>query len=43
MRQEYGRWELGAAMPIGMPAAPQPWCAGSASEVADLTLYLMSL
>jgi len=43
MRSEYGPAELGTAAPIGMPAAPHPWCASSADEVADLELYLMSL
>jgi hypothetical protein len=43
MRRQYGPWELGSAMPIGLPAAPHPWCAGSESEVADLVLYLVSL
>lgn len=43
MRKEYGPWELGSAEPIGLPAAPHPWCAKSADEVADLVLYLSSL
>ncbi len=43
MRREYGPWELGSAAPIGLPAAPHPWCAGSAAEVDDLVLYLSSL
>jgi hypothetical protein len=43
MRREYGPAELGTAAPIGMPAAPHPWCAGSAREVPDLLLYLLTL
>lgn len=43
MRKEYGPWELGTAAPIGLPAAPHPWCAGSQAEVDDLVLYLTSL
>ena len=43
MRREYGPWELGSKAPIGQPAAPHPWCAGTADEVADLVLYLSSI
>jgi hypothetical protein len=43
MRAEYGPAELGTAQPIGMPAAPHPWCAGSADEVDDLIHYLLTL
>jgi mono/diheme cytochrome c family protein len=43
MRREYGPWELGSPAPIGLPAAPHPWCAASADEVDDLVLYLVSL
>lgn len=43
MRREYGPRELGTAAPIGMPAAPHPWCAGSQDEVANLTLYVLTL
>ncbi len=42
-RREYGPHELGTAAPIGMPAAPHPWCAGSQAEVANLVLYTMTL
>lgn len=42
MRREYGP-EMGAAGPIGLPAAPHPWCARSAAEVMDLTQYLLTL
>jgi hypothetical protein len=34
---------MGTAQPIGMPAAPHPWCAGSAAEVDDLLHYLLTL
>jgi len=43
MRREYGPAEMGTAGPIGMPAAPHPWCAGSADEVDDLVAYLLTL
>jgi hypothetical protein len=42
-RKEYGPWEIGSGRPLGLPAAPHPWCAQSASEVDDLVVYLMSL
>jgi len=42
MRAEYGPDEIGAPGPIGMPAAPHPWCAGSQAEVDDLVLYLLT-
>ena len=43
MRREYGPTELGTAAPIGLPAAPHPWCASSQAEVDDLVLFLTSL
>ncbi len=43
MRREYGPWEIGTAAPIGLPAAPHPWCAENQAEVDDLVLYLTSL
>ncbi|MEZ4327754.1 MAG: hypothetical protein R3B40_21225 [Polyangiales bacterium] len=43
MRRDYGPDELGTNQPIGMPDAPHPWCAGSAAEVDDLVLYLLTL
>ncbi|MFO0694666.1 MAG: hypothetical protein U0230_13985 [Polyangiales bacterium] len=43
MRRNYGPNELGSAAPIGMPAAPHPWCAGSQEEIPDLLLFLMTL
>lgn len=43
MRAEYGPAEMGTAEPIGMPAAPHPWCAGNSAEVDDLVQYLLTL
>ena len=43
MRREYGPDELGTAEPIGMPASPHPWCAGSQNEISNLVLYLLTL
>ena len=42
-RAEYGTHEIGSRGPIGMPAAPHPWCAQSESEVSDLVKYIMTL
>lgn len=43
MRAQYGPDEMGTPGPIGMPAAPHPWCAPSAGSVADLVQYLLTL
>ncbi len=43
LRATYGPAELGTAAPIGMPAAPHPWCASSPDEVTDLVAYLLTL
>lgn len=43
MRQQYGPDEMGTPEPIGMPAAPHPWCAGSKAETADLVQFVMTL
>jgi hypothetical protein len=43
LRREYGPAEMGTAAPIGLPAAPHPWCASSPAEVDDLVLYLTTL
>jgi len=43
MRAEYGPDEMGTAEPIGMPAAPHPWCAQNSAEVDDLVQYLLTL
>jgi hypothetical protein len=43
LRRDYGPAEMGTAAPIGMPAAPHPWCASSTAEIDDLVLYLMTL
>lgn len=43
MRREYGPAELGTQAPIGMPAAPHPWCASDRDEILDLVEYLLTL
>lgn len=43
MRAEYGPDEMGTAEPIGMPAAPHPWCTQNSAEVDDLVQYLLTL
>ena len=43
MRTQYGPDEMGTPGPIGMPAAPHPWCAPSATSVQDLVQYLLTL
>jgi hypothetical protein len=42
MRREFGS-EVGAPGPLGLPASPHPWCARSASDVADMVQYLLTL
>jgi hypothetical protein len=42
-RNEYGPAEMGTPEPIGMPAAPHPWCVCSEQEVDDLIHYLLTL
>lgn len=43
MRAEYGPAELGSAAPIGMPAAPHPWCAASGGDIDALVEYVLTL
>jgi len=43
MRAEYGPGELGTSAPIGLPAAPHPWCAQNAGDVAALVQYVLTL
>ena len=43
MRAQYGPDEMGTPGPIGMPAAPHPWCAPNAASVSDLVQYLLTL
>jgi hypothetical protein len=43
MRREYGPTEIGSNQPIGMPAAPHPWCAQNQGEVDNLVLFLLTL
>jgi len=33
MRREYGPGEMGTAAPIGMPAAPHPWCSAIPDDI----------
>lgn len=42
LRKEFGP-EMGASGPIGLPAAPHPWCAKSSADVANLVQYLLTL
>lgn len=43
MRAEYGPDEMGTPAPIGLPAAPHPWCAASATDVDALVEYVLTL
>lgn len=43
MRKEFGPKEVGSPVQVALPAAPHPWCASAASDVADLVLYLTTL
>ena len=43
MRAEYGTFELGSVVPVGLPAAPHPWCAQSADDVSALVQYVLTL
>lgn len=43
MRQEWGKDEMGAPAPIGMPETPHPWCAERAEDMNDLVTYLLTL
>src|SRR5690606_15270260 len=42
MRAEYGPGEMGTPGPIGMPAAPHPWCADSKANVSSLVQYVLT-
>jgi hypothetical protein len=42
MRANYGPDEMGTAAPIGMPAAPHPWCAASAGDIAGEVEYSLT-
>lgn len=42
MRREYGPGELGTAAPIGMPAAPHPWCSANASDIDATVQYVLT-
>jgi hypothetical protein len=43
MRSEYGPDELGTSAPIGMPAAPHPWCTQQQSDILPLVEYVLTL
>lgn len=43
MRAEYGPDEMGTPAPIGLPAAPHPWCSASATDVDALVEYVLTL
>jgi mono/diheme cytochrome c family protein len=42
MRREYGPGELGSAGPIGLPAAPHPWCSTAADDVESTVQYVLT-
>jgi hypothetical protein len=43
MRAQYGPDELGTAAPIGMPAAPHPWCTQQPADILPLVEYVLTL
>jgi hypothetical protein len=43
MRAEYGPDEMGTPGPIGLPAAPHPWCTADADDIAPLVQYVLTL
>ncbi len=42
MRKNYGA-EMGAPAPIGLPAAPHPWCTQSGTDISTLVEYILTL
>lgn len=42
MRREYGPGEMGTSAPIGMPAAPHPWCSAGATDVDSTVQYVLT-
>ena len=42
MRNNYGA-EMGASRPVGLPAAPHPWCTQSGSDILPLVEYVLTL
>ncbi|HEX4869854.1 MAG TPA: hypothetical protein VFV15_03905 [Moraxellaceae bacterium] len=42
MRREYGPGELGTAAPIGLPAAPHPWCSASSADIDSTVQYVLT-
>jgi len=43
MRAQWGPDEMGTPAPVGLPAAPHPWCAANSSDVSDLVQYVLTL
>lgn len=43
MRSQYGPDELGTAAPIGLPAAPHPWCTQQQTDILPLVEYVLTL
>ena len=42
MRANYGVNEMGSSAPIGMPAAPHPWCAAGAGDISGEVEYSLT-
>ncbi|MCC2639401.1 MAG: hypothetical protein K0Q68_3120, partial [Moraxellaceae bacterium] len=42
MRREYGPGEMGTAQPIGMPAAPHPWCSAGSDDIDSTVQYVLT-
>lgn len=42
MRREYGPDEMGTSAPIGLPAAPHPWCSASAGDIDSTVQYVLT-
>jgi mono/diheme cytochrome c family protein len=42
MRREYGPGEMGTAQPIGLPAAPHPWCSASPADIDSTVQYVLT-
>ncbi|MES2919145.1 MAG: hypothetical protein V4729_11080 [Pseudomonadota bacterium] len=42
MRREYGPGEMGTAQPIGLPAAPHPWCTAGSADVDSTVQYVLT-
>lgn len=42
MRREYDPGERGTAQPIGLPAAPHPWCTAGSADVDNTVPYVLT-